>query len=127
MPPSGSLPATTLAVTSGSKLMCTARRVARAAERGQTAPVQRGFSTRPFANGSGLLRIFGAYHDQIEDPIAPGAGVRTTQSDVWGTFSVEDSASPGRGARSARVPVAQFQCLRSGHIWARGVRRPRQR
>ncbi len=136
-----------VAVTSDSKFICTARRVARAAERGQTEPVYRYFFTHAFANGSGLLRTFGAYHGielmyafdrldtlgysptpgertlgeaiiaswrnlaatenpnggspaswplfnpttdtflQLEDPIVPGAGVRTTQCDFWDSLS----------------------------------------
>jgi para-nitrobenzyl esterase len=51
-----------VAVTSDSKFICTARRVARAAAHGQTEPVFRYFFTHPFSNGSSLLRTFGAYH-----------------------------------------------------------------
>jgi para-nitrobenzyl esterase len=51
-----------VAVTSDSKFICTARRVARAAARGQSEPVFRYFFTHPFDNGSALLRTFGAYH-----------------------------------------------------------------
>lgn len=51
-----------VAVTSDSKFICTARRVARAAARGQSEPVFRYFFTHPFDNASPLVRTFGAYH-----------------------------------------------------------------
>jgi para-nitrobenzyl esterase len=51
-----------VAVTSDSKFICTARRVARGAAHGQSEPVFRYFFTHPFSNGSTLLRTFGAYH-----------------------------------------------------------------
>jgi para-nitrobenzyl esterase len=53
-----------VALTSDAKFICTARKIARAAAKGQTEPVYRYFFTHVLENGSAATKAFGAFHGE---------------------------------------------------------------